>query len=241
MLGLVQDSPLLLPTTLVHAARNFPDVEIVSRATGGETRLDYREAERRARRLASALGSLGIAAGSTAGSLAWTNHRHFELFHAVPGLGATLHTANPRLSVEQLAYAVNLTNYNVLFIDPENIAQAEQLLPHTPKLDTFVVLAAAKDIPQTQLPNVIAYEDLLASGCDDFAWPEFDERTASTLCYTSGTTGDPKGVLYSHRGTLLNVMSVATKAGWGLSPSDAVLGISPFFHCNGWACRISRR
>lgn len=234
MLGLVQDLPLLLTNTLTHAATYFSDVEVVSCGFDGETRLTYRQLDIRARRLASALGELGIEMGGFAGSLAFTTHRHMELFHAVPGIGATLHTANPRHSLEQLAHAVNLTDYTVLFVDPETVPIAEALLPLTPGLKTFVILTSAAHMPVTTLPNAVCYEELIADGNTDFVWPCFDERMASTLCYTSGTTGDPKGCLYSHRGTLLNVMSVATNAAWGLSPQDTALGMSPFYHCNGW-------
>ncbi len=234
MFGLVQSHPLLLSTTLTHAAETYPTTEIVSHAAGRETRLDYASADIRARRLAAALGQLGVEAGSLAGALAWTTHRYFELFHAVPGIGAVLHTANPRLPAEQLATAINECGYSVLFVDPDTIRLAEAIRPLAPNLTTFVAMGEAGDLPANDLPNLILYEDLLAAGRADFAWPTFDERTASTLCFTSGTTGKPKGALYSHRGTLLNVMAEASPNALGVSARDVALAISPFFHCNGW-------
>lgn len=234
MLGLIQDAQLMLSKTLKHAADYFPNTEVVSIGSDGETRLGYIQIDQRARQLASALATIGISSGQLAGSLAFSTHRHLEVFHAVPGIGATLHTANPRHSIEQLAYAMNLAGYSKLFIEPETIEIAEQLVELVPLLDTIIVMTSADCMPNSSLTGIICYEDLIERGDCSFAWPEFDERTGSTLCFTSGTTGPPKGCLYSHRGTLLNVMSVATNAGWGLSAGDAVLAMSPFYHCNGW-------
>lgn len=231
MFGLVQHHPLLLHTTLTYAADSFGDVEVVSHADGVETRLGYREVERRTRRLASSLGSVGIETGGMAGALAWTTHRYFELFHAVPGVGAVLHTANPRLSVGQLAATISLCGYETLFIDADTIPLAESILPGAPNLKRFVIMG---EVPETSLPNVVAYDDLIAAGDDGFQWPEIDEQSASTLCFTSGTTGEPKGALYSHRGTLLSAMVEASPNVLNISCRDVAMAISPFFHCNGW-------
>ncbi|MEQ9123514.1 MAG: AMP-binding protein, partial [Alphaproteobacteria bacterium] len=235
MFGLVQSHPLLLPTTLAHAAATFPEVEVVSHAADGETRTTWAEVDARARRLGAALGRIGTGKGGMAGSLAWSSHRHLELFHGVPGVGAVLHTANPRLAPGQRAAAIRLCGYETLFVDPETIPLAEAILKEAPNLRRFVVLAASGPLPEHALPEVLFYEDLIAAGREDFVWPDLDERQASTLCFTSGTTtGEPKGVLYSHRGTLLNAMISASPNALGLSAKDAALAISPFFHCNGW-------
>lgn len=235
MFGLVQHHPLLLPSTLAHAATTYGDVEIVSRCAGRETRTTYHEAHRRARRLASALGSVGIEAGGIAGSLAWSTHRHFELFHAVPGIGAILHTANPRQPAAQLAETIGQCGYDVLFVDPDTISLAEAILAEAPGLlRTFVYMGDPADLPGNDLPEVVAVEDLIASGQEGFEWPRFDERTGSTLCFTSGTTGAPKGALYSHRGVLLSAMASVSPNALNVGAKDTALAISPFFHCNGW-------
>ena len=173
--------------------------------------------------------------GGFVGSLAWNTHRHFELFYGVSGIGGVLHTANPRLPPEQILYTINFTGYRTLFIDADTVALAEQLAPRLESVDRFIVMAARADMPATSLPNVQCYEDLIDAGDPAFAWPELDERSACALCFTSGTTGQPKGVLYSHRGTVLSALSTGGGNGWALSANDTVLGIPGFFHCNGWA------
>ena len=235
MLGLNQDFPLLLPTILEHGAQNFGAVPIVSHSGAESVRTDYARSAARARQLASSLQRLGLQAGTFAGSLAWNSHRHFELFYAVSGIGAALHTANPRLPPEHIAYTINFTGYRILFIDLETLAQAESLAPRLDSVEQFVVMAPRAAMPVTNLPNVLCYEDLIAAGDDSFAWPDLDERSACALCFTSGTTGAPKGALYSHRGTVLSALSTGAGNGWGLSADDAIIAIPGFFHCNGWA------
>jgi 3-(methylthio)propionyl---CoA ligase len=235
MLGLNLDCPLLLSTVIEHAATTFGDTELVSHSRAETVRSTYRDAALRSRRLASSLQRLGVEEGGFAGSLAWNTHRHFELFYGVSGIGGALHTANPRLPPEQILYTINFTGYRTLFIDADTVALAEQLAPRLESVDRFVVMAARADMPATNLPNVQCYEDLIDAGDPTFAWPELDERSASALCFTSGTTGQPKGVLYSHRGTVLSALSTGGGNGWALSANDTVLGIPGFFHCNGWA------
>lgn len=239
MLGLSQHHPLLLSATLTHGEENYPQTEIVSFGSDGETRLTYAEAGRRARRLASALGRLRLKAGDMAASIAWTTHRHFELFHALPGAGVVLQTVNPRHSLDQIVYAMSLTDVRTVFVDIENIHLAEQVQDRLPQLGPFIVMAAAHDLPETRLRDVLAYEEVIGSGDDGFDWPLLDERAASTLCFTSGTTGNPKGALYSHRGTLLSVMATTGGNAWALSQADTLLAVSPFFHCNGWGVPYS--
>jgi fatty-acyl-CoA synthase len=235
MLGLNQDFPLLLSSVLEHGAANFADVPVVSINRDEHIRLDYRTASARARRLASGLRRLGFGPDTMAGSLAWNSHRHFELFYGVTGLGAVLHTANPRLPPAQIRYAINFSGYRTLFVDLDTIELAESLAPGLPSVRRYIVMAPRDSMPATSLPDVTCYEDLIDSGDPDFVWPALDERSACLLCFTSGTTGDPKGALYSHRGTVLSAMSTGAGNGWGLCADDAILAIPGFFHCNGWA------
>lgn len=235
MLGLNLDYPLLLSTVIEHAAATFGGTDIVSHSRTETVRGNYGSAARRSRRLASSLRRLGLEEGGFVGSLAWNTHRHFELFYGVSGIGGVLHTANPRLPPEQILYTINFTGYRTLFIDVDTLTLAEQLAPRLESVDRFIVMAARDDMPATALPNVQCYEDLIEAGDATFAWPTLDERAACALCFTSGTTGRPKGVLYSHRGTVLSALSTGGGNGWALSANDTVLGIPGFFHCNGWA------
>ena len=200
-----------------------------------QLRLNYRSIAERARRLASSLSRLEFGPEMMAGSLAWNSHRHFELFYGVSGVGAVLHTANPRLPAAQICYTINFTGYRTLFIDLDALPLVESLATRLREVRRYVMLAPRDAMPTTTLSNVICYEDLIDSGDPDFTWPIFDERGACLLCFTSGTTGDPKGALYSHRGTVLSAMSTGAGNGWGLSADDAIIAIPGFFHCNGWA------
>ena len=235
VLGLNLDYPLVLSTIIEHAAHSFGDTPIVACNRTETVRSNYRSAAERSRRLASALRGLGLQAGGSVGSLAWNTHRHFELFYGVGGAGGILHTANPRLPPEQILYTINFTGYRTLFVDVDTVPLAEQLAPRLATVECFVIMAARDDMPATNLPNVLCYEDLIDGGDASFAWPAVDERAACALCFTSGTTGQPKGVLYSHRGTVLSALSTGGGNGWALSANDCVLGIPGFFHCNGWA------
>src|SRR3984957_1989726 len=235
VLGLNQDFPLLLSSVLEHGAVNFADVEVVSCGRDEPLRLNYRSIASRARRLASSLSRLGYGPGKMAGSLAWNSHRHLELFYGMTGLGAVLHTANPRLPPAQICYTINFTGYDTLFVDLDTLALAESLATRLPAVHRYVMLAPRTAMPVTTLPNVTCYEDLIDGGDADFVWPVFDERAACLLCFTSGTTGDPKGALYSHRGTVLSAMSTGAGNGWALCADDAIIAIPGFFHCNGWA------
>jgi acyl-CoA synthetase (AMP-forming)/AMP-acid ligase II len=235
MQGLNQDLPLLLSSILEHGATTFGDVKVIGRYTGENINYDYARMEARARQLASALQRLGYGPNRFIGSLAWNTHRHLELFYAATGVGAALHTANPRLPPAQIAYAINFTGYQTLFVDTDTLTLAEQLAPQLDTVRRYVMMAPAGALPESTLPELLSYEDLLADGDAGFAWPVLDERAACLLCFTSGTTGVPKGALYSHRGTVLNALSTGGGNAWGLSADDAILAIPGFFHCNGWA------
>lgn len=235
MLGLNHEFPLLLPGVLEHAATNFGTTEVVSHSRGEVVRSTYADTAARTRRLASSLQRLGYGIDTFAGSLAWNSHRHLELFYGMTGIGAVLHTANPRLPPAQVAYTVNFTGYDTLFIDLDTLTLAEELAPRLDKLCRYVLMAPRDLMPATSLPGVMCYEDLIDAGDPTFAWPVFDERTACLLCFTSGTTGVPKGALYSHRGTVLGSLSTGGGNGWDVSANDAIIAIPGFFHCNGWA------
>ena len=236
MLGLMQHAELLTSATLAHAARVYPHVEIATADDGRVVhRSTYAEADRRARRLASSLIRLGLAGEDTfIGALAFNTWRLFEVMHAVPGAGGVLHTANPRLHERHLAYTVEHCGDRAVFVDLDCLQLAEAIAPDCPTVEHWIVLADRADMPATTLPGLLCSEDLIDEGDPTFTWPQFDERRASTLCFTSATTGEPKGVLYSHRGTILNVMTISGKNGWDLGKGDCVLCAAPFFHCNGW-------
>ena len=170
------------------------------------------------------------------GSLAWNHYRHLEVFHAVPGAGMVLHTANPRLFPEQIAYAVNHAGERWLFFDLGTLELVEALAPELRTVETYVALTDRAGMPKTDaLSNLVCYEELLAEGDEGYSWPSFDERTGSTLCYTSGTTGDPKGALYSHRGSVLQAWAVASAGIWNLGAGDGLLACAPLYHCNAWS------
>src|ERR1700730_15366708 len=210
MRGLMSEQPLLVSMLIRHAASFHGDVEIVSRTVEGAThRYSFAEAERRSRQLAKALRRLGIAPGDRGGTLACNTYRHFELYYAISGSGAVCHTINPRLFDEQIVYIVNHARDRLLFVDTSFIPLIERLRPQLPADCRIILLTEEGNEPQTSLPTGACYERLLADEDDDFAWPEFDERTAASLCYTSGTTGNPKGALYSHRSAVLHAFGAS--------------------------------
>jgi fatty-acyl-CoA synthase len=233
MLGLMSEQPLMVATLIQHAARFHGDVEIVSRMVDGTVhRYSYADAERRSRRLARALLRLGIAPGDRVGTLAWNNYRHFELYYGVSGIGAVCHTINPRLFDEQIVYIVNHARDRVLFIETSFIPLIERLAPQLPADCRFVLLEPA----ETTLPAIATYDELVAAESEEgFAWPQFDEWSASALCYTSGTTGKPKGVLYSHRSTVLHAYGASLPDAIPVSSRDTVCPVVPMFHACAWS------
>jgi acyl-CoA synthetase (AMP-forming)/AMP-acid ligase II len=240
MHGLMMNVPLMISSLIRHADRYHGDTEIVTRLTeGGIHRYTYRDAHRRARQLGNALRALGIKPADRVGTLAWNNYRHFELYYAISGIGAVCHTINPRLFPEQVAYIVNHAEDRCLFIDLTFVPLVEKLAPQCKGVKNYVIMTDRAHMPQTTLPNPLCYEELIDAHSDDLEWPEFDENTASSLCYTSGTTGNPKGVLYSHRSTLLHALSSSLPDSTGLSARDAVLPVVPMFHVNAWGIPYS--
>jgi acyl-CoA synthetase (AMP-forming)/AMP-acid ligase II len=231
MHGLMGERPLLVTMCLQHAANYHGDTEIVSRSVEGPIhRYTYAEAERNARRLGKALLRLGIKPGDRVATLAWNTWRHFELYYGISGIGAVCHTINPRLYDDQVVYIVNHAQDRVLFVETSFIPLVERLLPRFPK-DCRIVLLGPAD---TSLPVIGTYDELQAAEDDHFAWPEFDERSASALCYTSGTTGNPKGVLYSHRSTVLHAYGASLPGAISFTASDTVCPVVPLFHACGW-------
>jgi fatty-acyl-CoA synthase len=234
--GLMQSQPLLVSSLLVHAERHHGDQEVVSRRVEGDLhRTTYRALAARARRLANAIASLGVAEGDRVATLAWNGYRHVELYYAVSGSGAVLHTLNPRLHPDQLAYIVGHAADRVLFFDLSFLPLVEAVAPRLTSVKTFVAMIDRDKMPASPvIPGLLCYEDLVDAATDDFAWPSLDERSASSLCYTSGTTGNPKGVLYSHRSTVLHTFAAALPDSLSISAADTVLPVVPMFHVNAW-------
>jgi len=234
--GLMMERPLLISGIIEHAAGQFGSTRIVSRETHGPVfHYTFAECAARARRLAQALRHLGLAAGSAVGSLAWNNHRHLEAYYAVSGSGMVMHTCNPRLHPEQLIYIINHAEDRVLLFDATFAPLVERIAPHCPKVEAWVCLSDTANMPAAQgTPDLHCYEELIAAYSDQFDWPDFDERAGAVLCYTSGTTGHPKGALYSHRSMVLNAITICMPGVLGLCPRDTVLPIVPMFHINAW-------
>jgi acyl-CoA synthetase (AMP-forming)/AMP-acid ligase II len=235
MFGMMMDRPLLISSLIEHAAQFHRDSEIVSRqADRSLHRYTYADAHDRARQAARALLKLGVEPGDRVATMAWNTHRHFELYYGISGIGAVMHTINPRLFHDQIRYMVNHAEDRILFLDPSFVAIVEAMAPDLPTIRHFVILAPHDQMPATSLRNVLCYEDLIAAEAPEFDWPVFDERTASSLCYTSGTTGNPKGALYSHRSTLLHTISAVTADALAISAADSLCPVVPMFHVNGW-------
>jgi acyl-CoA synthetase (AMP-forming)/AMP-acid ligase II len=233
--GLIQDCPLLISSLIEHANRFHPRAEIVSRTIEGPLhRCTYGDVYRRSKQLAKALIALGVAPGDRVATLAWNGYRHMELYFAVSGIGAVLHTINPRLFPEQIEYIANHAEDQYLFFDLTFAPLVEKLAPKLKTVKGFVAMAARKDLPSASIPNLLCYEDLVGAQDDSYAWPDLDERTASSLCYTSGTTGNPKGVLFSHRSTVLHSFAVCAVDGLALSAAETTLLVVPMFHVNAW-------
>ncbi len=236
MQGLMQDVPLLISSLIQHADRHHGAVEIVSRRVEGDIhRTTYRELHARAKKLANALEAWGIGAGERVATLAWNGHRHMELYYAVAGMGAIVHTINPRLVADQIAWIVNHAEDTCLFFDLTFLPIVEKVAAQFKTVKHFVAMTDRAHMPASStIPNLQCYEELLDAQSADYNWPLFDENLASSICYTSGTTGHPKGVLYSHRSTLLHTFCVTAPDSLSISSTEVILPVVPMFHVNAW-------
>ena len=240
MQGLMQDRPLLISSIIEHAVAMHPDAEIVSRTIEGPLhRCTYGDIHRRAKQAANALAALGVKPGDRIATLAWNGYRHLELYYGVSGSGAVLHTINPRLFPEQIAYIVNHAEDRYLFFDTTFAPLVEALAPQLKSVRGFVAMTDRAHMPAIGVADVICYEEWIEGGSPEYPWPVFDERTASSLCYSSGTTGNPKGVLYSHRSTVLHTYASCMVDSLALSANETVLLVVPMFHVNGWGLPYS--
>ncbi|MCS6810368.1 MAG: 3-(methylthio)propionyl-CoA ligase [Tepidimonas sp.] len=244
MLGLMQDRPLLISDLIEHAARHHGDVEIVSRRVEGDIhRTTYAAAAGRARQLAQALDALGLAQGERVATLAWNGYRHFEMYFGVSGSGRVLHTINPRLLPEQIAWIVNHAEDRVLAFDMTFWPIIQAIHARCPTVQRWVALCDAEHLARLTadgaVANLVAYEDWIAPYAPRYDWPRFADDTASSMCYTSGTTGHPKAALYSHKSTILHAYAAALPDVMCLSARDCVLPVVPMFHVNAWGIPYS--
>ncbi|EAU41045.1 acyl-CoA synthase [Fulvimarina pelagi HTCC2506] len=236
MLGLMQNRQLSIASLIEHAARTHGSTEVVSRLVDGSIhRSTYHETARRSRQAANALQSLGVEVGDRVATLAWNTHRHLELYYAISGFGAVCHTINPRLFFEQIRFIVDHAEDRVLFFDPTFSGLVEEIAEVCPSVEAFVVLCSRDEMPRDlKVGNLLCYEDLLTDEVETFQWPDLPEETAAALCYTSGTTGNPKGVLYSHRSTILHAYASVMPDAFGISARDCVMPASSMYHANAW-------
>ena len=237
----MQDAPVNLAHVLEHAARFHSDVEVVSRLVEDDTlhRYTYADAYRRTKQLANALKRLGMQFGDRVATLAWNTFRHLEAWYAISGQGGICHTVNPRLFPQQIEYIVNHAEDTILLVDVTFVPLLEQLQDQLSSVKHFIVLTDEAHMPKTQLRNAICYESLIAGEADTFDWPSFPEDTPAALCYTSGTTGNPKGVIYTHRSNLLHAYAVNGKDVFAIAGTDSILMVVPMFHANSWGLAYS--
>ena len=240
MLGLMQQRPLLISSLIDYAATWHGDRQIVSRDPEGRFhRSDYSRVAARAKRVAGALDALGVGHGDRVATLAWNSYRHLEAYYGITSSGRVLHTVNPRLFPEQLQYIMHHAEDGFVFFDPIFAPLVEQLAARLPLVRGWVALCDSAQMPKLEAKNLLCYEGLLAAASADYDWPQFDENAASTLCYTSGTTGNPKGVLYSHRSTILHAFAACSADALALSARDSILVVVPLFHANAWSLPFS--
>ncbi|WP_127110317.1 3-(methylthio)propionyl-CoA ligase [Pararhodobacter zhoushanensis] len=236
MLGQMMNQPLLISSLLVHAERHHGDREIVTRRPEGDIhRSSWRKIAQRSRKLANVLEGMGIAASQRVATLAWNTDRHMELYYAASGAGMILHTLNPRLHPDQLIWIADNAGDQVIFFDITFLPLIEATAARYATVKNFVLMSDRAHMPaDTKIPNLLCYEDLVEAASDAYDWPQIDEDLASSLCYTSGTTGNPKGVLYSHRSTVLHAFGSVMPDALNLSARDAILPVVPMFHVNAW-------
>lgn len=236
MLGLMQSRPLLISTLIEYAAKNHPDTPVISKLPDGRiVATDYRQTEARCKRLANALLKMGVRKGDRIATLAWNTHRHLELYYGVSGIGAICHTINPRLFIDQIIYICRHAEDTTMFFDLTFLDIVQKLVVECPSIKTWVALCEQNELPaDARVPGLISYEQFIGNETADLVWPSFDENTASSLCYTSGTTGNPKGVLYSHRSQVLHSYAAAAPDCFNLSARDVILPGSSMYHANAW-------
>src|SRR5919112_3992867 len=236
MQGLMQDWPLLVHRIIDHTAAQHGNRPVISRSVEGPIhRTTYGEIRQRSLRVAKRLTRDGIKLGDRVATLAWNTWRHLETWYGIAGIGAVYHTVNPRLFEDQLVYIINHAGDRMMLLDLTFVPLIEKLQARLPTVERYVVYTEAGRMPATSLPNAVAYEDWLAEVDDDFAWARLDENAAAGMCYTSGTTGEPKGVLYSHRSNVLHALAANNPDYLGLASRDVVMPVVPLFHANGWA------
>ncbi|MGT2458990.1 3-(methylthio)propionyl-CoA ligase [Cupriavidus basilensis] len=248
MNGLMLHKELLISSLIVHADRHHGDREIVSRRVEGDIhRYTFRDCHRRARQMANALTRLGVKVSDRVGTLAWNGYRHMELYYAISGMGAVMHTINPRLHADQIVYITEHAEDHYVFFDLTFLPLVEAIASRCTTVKAFIAMTDRSHMPQDcGIANLLCYEDLIEGNSADYAWPTFDEETACTLCYTSGTTGNPKGVLYSHRSSLLHTYAAALPDALNSSARDVILPVVPMFHVNAWglpyiACMVGAK
>jgi acyl-CoA synthetase (AMP-forming)/AMP-acid ligase II len=240
MLGLMQDWPLTVDKILDHGKNWHGHREVVTRSVEGPiVRTTYAEIHARAKRVSSVLTDWDVKVGDRVATLAWNTGRHMEVWYGIMGVGAVCHTLNPRLFPEQLIYIINHAEDQIIFVDLTFIPLLEAILPHCPSVKRVVVMTDEMTMPATKLPGAECYEALLGSASEDVAWGGFDEQTACGLCYTSGTTGNPKGVLYSHRSNFLHTLITMQATIMGATPDEVILPVVPMFHANAWGIAFS--
>ena len=240
MFGQMQDVPLLVNRILDHALVNHGEREIVSRLVEGNIhRETYADAHLRARKLSQALQALGVGVGDVVATMAWNTHRHFEAWYGITGVGGVYHTLNPRLFPEQLSYIINHAEDKIILTDLTFVPVLEGIEKDIPNVKAIIIMTDAAHMPETSLKNVLCYEDLIDSNNGDFNWVEVDERAPSGMCYTSGTTGNPKGVCYTHRSNVLHTLTSLSSDVMGLSSTDSVMPVVPMFHANAWGLAFS--
>ena len=241
MLGLMQNQPLLISSLIVHAERHHGDAEIVSRRVEGDIhRYTYKDAAARSRQVARALDALELGFGDRVATLAWNGHRHFELYFGVSGSGRVLHTINPRLHPDQIAWIANHAEDQVLCFDLTFLPIVQAIAAKCQTVRHYIALCGDTHLPKDSgIPHLQSFETWIGGQSTEYHWPRFDENTASSMCYTSGTTGNPKAALYSHRSTLLHAFGAALPDAMGLSARDSVLPVVPMFHVNAWGIPYS--
>ena len=241
MLGLMQNHPLLISSVIDFAARHQGDTEVVSRRVEGDIhRYTWADVQKRAKQVANGLDALGLKAGERVGTLAWNGYRHLELYFGVSGSQRVLHTINPRLLPEQIAWIVNHAEDQILCFETSFLPIVQGIHAHCKTVKHWIALCDEDKLPKdTGIPNLMSYEAWIGKQSTDYTWPVFDENTASSMCYTSGTTGHPKAALYSHRSTVLHAYATALPDVMGLSARDSALPVVPMFHVNAWGLPYS--